>query len=100
MIKELIALPFYSMFGCSNEEVSWVGVGDLILRLIINNIFYTNMIDPIHPDLLPVFTFGVCSTTDGQKLTCRYAFNNFLITYIVSLLLNEDSGLDNNRNTN
>ena len=48
------------MFGCSNEEVSWVGVGDLILLLIINNIFYTNMIDPIHPDLLPVFTFGVC----------------------------------------
>ena len=30
-IKGLIALPFYSMLGCSNEEVSWVGVGDLLI---------------------------------------------------------------------
>ena len=58
------------------------------------------MIDPIHPDLLPLFTFGVCSTTDGQMLPCRYASNNFLITYIVSLFLNEDSGLGNSRNCN
>ena len=58
------------------------------------------MIDPIDPDLLSLFTFGVCLTTDGQMLACRYAFNNYLITYIVSLLLNEDSGLENSRNTN